>query len=123
MGCKGSEVRILSPRPIPRWKRRASEPPPRCAGQTRTSSRPGIHAAPMKTDPLHTSRALRGDDPIARLDAPFKRLVDGVMDYGIFLLDSEGKIVSWNAGAERIKGYKPEEIIGRHFSIFYTPEA
>jgi PAS domain S-box-containing protein len=74
------------------------------------------------TDPLHTPKASRGDDPIAPPDAPFKRLVDSVLDYGIFLLDSEGKVMSWNAGAERIKGYKPDEIIGRHFSAFYTPE-
>src|ERR1700682_4335963 len=74
------------------------------------------------TDPLHTPKASRGDNPIAPPDATFRRLVDGVLDYGIFLLDSEGKIMSWNAGAERIKGYKPHEIIGRHFSTFYTPE-
>ena len=46
-------------------------------------------------------------------------LVDTVRDYAIFALDPDGFILSWNAGAERIKGYKPEEIIGRHFSIFY----
>ncbi|HEX2571429.1 MAG TPA: PAS domain S-box protein [Polyangia bacterium] len=52
----------------------------------------------------------------------FRLLVDSVKDYAIFLLDPEGRIVSWNAGAERIKGYRAEEIIGRHFSIFYPPE-
>jgi PAS domain S-box-containing protein len=46
-------------------------------------------------------------------------LVDSVRDYAIFALDVEGHVLSWNAGAERLKGYAPEEIIGRHFSAFY----
>jgi PAS domain S-box-containing protein len=50
-------------------------------------------------------------------------LVEGVRDYAIFSLDSDGRIASWNAGAERIKGYKAEEVLGKHFSLFYTPEA
>lgn len=56
-------------------------------------------------------------------DDMFRRLVDSVHDYAIFLLTPEGRIASWNAGAERIKGYAPSEIVGRHFSTFYTPEA
>lgn len=52
----------------------------------------------------------------------FRLLVLGVRDYGIFLLDPGGHVVSWNVGAERIKGYTAEEIIGRHFSVFYPPE-
>jgi PAS domain S-box-containing protein len=52
----------------------------------------------------------------------FRILVQGVTDYAIFMLDPEGRITSWNPGAERIKGYKPDEIIGEHFSRFYTPE-
>jgi len=52
----------------------------------------------------------------------FRLLVQGVLDYGIFMLDPSGHIASWNAGAERIKGYTPGEIIGRHFSVFYPPE-
>ena len=52
----------------------------------------------------------------------FKRLVETVRDYAIFMLDPDGRITSWNAGAERIKGYRHDEIIGRHFSIFYQPE-
>lgn len=50
----------------------------------------------------------------------FSLLVDSVKDYGIFLMDSEGYILSWNSGAERIKGYTAADIIGKHFSIFYT---
>ena len=52
----------------------------------------------------------------------YQLLVESVRDYAIFALDPTGVIVSWNAGAERIKGYAAREVIGRHFSIFYTPE-
>ena len=52
----------------------------------------------------------------------FRLLVDGVRDYAIYILNPQGRVVSWNAGAERIKGYRAEEIIGRHFSCFYTLE-
>ncbi|MDO9358629.1 MAG: PAS domain S-box protein [Polaromonas sp.] len=53
----------------------------------------------------------------------FRLLVDAVQDYGIFMLDTKGVIVSWNTGAERIKQYTPEEVIGKHFSLFYPAEA
>ena len=52
----------------------------------------------------------------------FRLLVQGVTDYAIYMLDTEGNITNWNLGAQRIKGYAPEEIIGRHFSQFYTDE-
>src|SRR5579871_4824182 len=52
----------------------------------------------------------------------FRLLVQGVTDYAIFMLSREGCVSSWNAGAQRIKGYAPEEIIGQHFSRFYTEE-
>lgn len=60
-----------------------------------------------------------GGDPA---DAQFRLLVETVSDYAIFLLDREGRIVSWNAGAQRIKGYAAAEILGRHFSVFHAPE-
>ena len=50
----------------------------------------------------------------------FRLLVQSVTDYAIYMLDADGHVASWNAGAQRIKGYAPEEIIGRHFSDFYT---
>jgi PAS domain S-box-containing protein len=53
----------------------------------------------------------------------FRLLVARVRDYAIFMLDPGGHIASWNLGAERLKGYTAGEIIGRHFSVFYTPEA
>src|SRR3954447_13803921 len=52
----------------------------------------------------------------------FRLLVESVRDYAIFMLDPEGRVVTWNAGARRIKGYEAGEIIGRHFSAFYPPE-
>lgn len=52
----------------------------------------------------------------------FRLLVEGVRDYAIFLLDPDGYVSSWNSGAERIKGYKADEIIGQHFSVFYPIE-
>jgi PAS domain S-box-containing protein len=52
----------------------------------------------------------------------FRLLVEGVTDYAIFMLDPDGHIINWNPGAERTKGYKREEILGRHFSTFYTDE-
>jgi PAS domain S-box-containing protein len=52
----------------------------------------------------------------------FRLLVDAVRDYGIFMLDPEGVIVSWNEGAERISGYTAQQALGCHFSLFYTPE-
>jgi PAS domain S-box-containing protein len=56
-------------------------------------------------------------------DSVFRLLVEGVTDYAIFMLDPKGHIVSWNLGAERLKGYRRDEIVGRHFSTFYTREA
>jgi PAS domain S-box-containing protein len=55
-------------------------------------------------------------------DQLFHQLVQGIKDYAILMLDPEGRVASWNAGAERIKGYRAEEIIGQHFSRFYTSE-
>ncbi|WP_459617519.1 PAS domain S-box protein [Bordetella sp. 2513F-2] len=55
-------------------------------------------------------------------DYRYQLLVEAVMDYAIYLLDADGYVSSWNAGAQRFKGYTADEIIGRHFSLFYTPE-
>lgn len=57
------------------------------------------------------------------LEQRLQLLIDAVTDYGIFVLDPQGHIVSWNTGAQRLKGYSREEILGHHFSIFYPPEA
>ena len=55
-------------------------------------------------------------------DDPFRLLVQSILDYAIYMLDPNGFVTSWNAGAERIKGFQTEEIVGQHFSKFYTPE-
>ena len=59
---------------------------------------------------------------IKRSEEQFRLLVQGVTDYAIYLLDTEGNVTNWNIGAQRIKGYLPHEIIGQHFSRFYTDE-
>jgi PAS domain S-box-containing protein len=62
------------------------------------------------------------EERLLRSEERFRLLVDGVRDYAIFMLDTNGYVASWNAGAERIKGYRADEIIGKHFSIFYPRE-
>jgi PAS domain S-box-containing protein len=52
----------------------------------------------------------------------FRLLVESVSDYAIFMLDPQGQVVSWNTGATNLKGYRPAEIVGQHFSVFYPPE-
>ena len=61
-------------------------------------------------------------DTFRDIDQRFRLLVDGVQDYAIFMLDPTGTVISWNQGAQRISGYETEEVMGKHFSIFYTPE-
>ena len=56
-------------------------------------------------------------------EAVLRRLIDSVRDYAIFLLTPTGHVASWNAGAERLKGFTADEIMGRHFSVFYPPES
>jgi PAS domain S-box-containing protein len=68
------------------------------------------------TDRIHAERALRESEERFRL------LVENVQEYAIFQLDPEGNVVSWNAGAQRLKGYDSAQIIGHHFSIFYPEE-
>jgi PAS domain S-box-containing protein len=67
-------------------------------------------------------RVLERTAELARSEERFRLLVEGVTDYAIFMLDPDGNVVTWNSGAERIKGYRAEEIIGRHFSCFYIEE-
>lgn len=69
-----------------------------------------------------TSGRSRRRDELLRSEERFRLLVDSVQDYAIFMLDAQGIVATWNSGAERIKGYKAEEVIGRHFSLFRTAE-
>jgi PAS domain S-box-containing protein len=64
----------------------------------------------------------RVDEALRESEERFRLLVEDVKDYGIFMLDHRGNVASWNQGAERIKGYKADEIVGRHFSCFYPQE-
>jgi rsbT co-antagonist protein RsbR len=68
------------------------------------------------TPPKTRAAALAGEDT-------FRLLVESIEDYAIILLDPAGHVASWNAGAERLKGYRAKEVIGRHFSCFYPAEA
>ena len=64
----------------------------------------------------------QAEESLRQSDRQFGLLVQSVTDYAIYMLDPEGRVTTWNSGAERIKGYRPEEIIGEHFSRFYTEE-
>ena len=68
------------------------------------------------TDRLHAAEELRRSEERLRL------MIESVTDYAIFMLDPEGRVATWNAGAQRIKGYRPDEIIGQSFERFYPPE-
>src|SRR5882757_1475849 len=61
--------------------------------------------------------------PAARSDEDgrYRLLVDAITDYAIYMLDADGRVISWNPGAQRFKGYEAHEIIGKHFSVFYPP--
>lgn len=60
-------------------------------------------------------------DPVMP-DHRYEQLVQSVVDYAIYMIDLSGHVVSWNAGAQRIKGYRADEVIGQHFSVFFTPQ-
>ena len=70
---------------------------------------------------LFRSRVI-GPDYIALAEEKFEKMISEVEDYAIFLLDSNGTILSWNKGAEKIKGYKASEIIGKSYQLFYPAE-
>lgn len=75
---------------------------------------------PFKDPSRNIHLQVTPDEPM--LAPLYARMVSEVRDYAIFLLDAEGNILSWNAGAREIKGYSPEEIIGRHFRVFYPQD-
>ncbi len=79
-----------------------------------------LHGFAKVTRDLTKRRAL--DDELHRSEQRFHHLVDAVTDYAIFLLDERGCVETWNVGAYKTKGYEESEIVGRHFSTFYTPE-
>ena len=90
-----------------------------------------ISLSPLETEEgVLVSSAIRDvserklmEEALRESDEKLRLLVSGVRDYAILMLDPEGRVTTWSEGAERIKGYRAEEIIGQHFSKFYTPEA
>jgi len=62
------------------------------------------------------------EETLKQSEQQFRLLVQSVTDYAIYMLSPDGRLTNWNPGAQRIKGYLPEEVIGQHFSMFYTPE-
>ncbi|GJE42469.1 hypothetical protein AEGHOMDF_1641 [Methylobacterium soli] len=68
----------------------------------------------MDTDRATEPAVIRGDR--------YRLLVESIVDYAIYMLDAQGNVTSWNRGAQRFKGYTDTEIIGQHFSRFYTEE-
>ncbi len=68
------------------------------------------------------SERKKAQDALKESEERFRLLVQGVTDYAIYMLDPKGHVTNWNAGAQRIKGYQPDEILGEHFSRFYTEE-
>jgi len=70
-----------------------------------------------------TSRSVNDAEVLRQSEERFRLLVESIRDYAIFMLDPGGRVLTWNAGAERFKGYRADEIIGQHFSRFYPPQA
>jgi PAS domain S-box-containing protein len=82
----------------------------------------GLDAFRSRGLDIHVRRVYSEHSHVSHLlptDSHFRLLVDSVKDYAIFMLDRDGRVASWNRGAERLKGYRPDEILGEHFSCFY----
>jgi PAS domain S-box-containing protein len=82
----------------------------------------GLALASSLAHRLIARRSKKAAEILGKSEEKFRRLVEAVKDYAIFMLDPEGRVTTWNLGAERITGYKEKEIIGKHLSIFYPQE-
>jgi PAS domain S-box-containing protein len=105
--------------------RQAAEPPsPKESGEPVPDNTAGGFDLDDASPSLEANRHAPREPSVehAMLEYQFRLFVDGVTDYSIFLLDVGGNVLTWNAGAERIKGYVASEIVGRNFSVFYTEE-
>ena len=87
-----------------------------------TSERASDKAIDAGDAQQHVRTGSSDGNALAASEQRYRSLVDSVVDHAIFLLDGDGKVASWNPGAERIKGYRADEILGRHVATFYTPE-
>jgi PAS domain S-box-containing protein len=88
-----------------------------------TDWRKQMEARQRELDETLEARVRERTRELQSANAQFRLLVQGVLDYAIFMLTPEGAVSTWNAGAARIKGYAAAEVVGKHFSMFYTPEA
>lgn len=100
-----------------------------CAEHSHVASGHGEAALATDDDRLRAiarleqkTHALEAEAALREIEERFQLLVESVQDYAIFMLDTEGRVSTWNIGAERIKGYAASEIIGKHFSCFYPQE-
>jgi PAS domain S-box-containing protein len=71
---------------------------------------------------VHPTILRQAEEALHASEERYRMLLDGIEDYAIFMMDPRGRVVSWNAGAERIKGYRAEEIVGQNFSCFFPPD-
>src|SRR5947209_2443453 len=83
--------------------------------------KPAVHATSPDQKPS-PRKPKSTDETLQQVAERYRLLVESVKDYAILTLDPTGHILTWNPGAERIKGYHAEEVIGKHFSIFYPRE-
>ena len=90
--------------------------------EAREATQQRHNEAALRESQAQAKRGRQASAQLLETEQRFRLLVESVVDYAIFMLDAEGYITSWNAGAQRIKGYRAEEIIGQHFSRFYTEE-
>ena len=90
--------------------------------EAREATQQRHNEAALRESQAQAKRGRQASAQLLETEQRFRLLVESVVDYAIFMLDAEGYITSWNAGAQRIKGYLAEEIIGQHFSRFYTEE-
>ena len=104
------DYRVVLPSGAQRWM------------QARTTKRVGADGASLVGTMQDITDAKTAEIALRESEMRFRLLVDGASDYAIYMLDPMGRVSSWNSGAERIKGYAPDEIIGEHFSRFYPPE-
>ena len=96
--------------------------PDKSAGRAERTTPLGVLRSVSESDAADFATG-QGPSDLREGNGLYRLLVDSVQDYAIFALDAGGHILSWNAGAQRLKGYKPDEVIGRHFTIFYPPDA